>query len=229
VTAKAVQAGPYPVELGQTVPADLPADVGEDLRASLRELVRATGFGTGVLHAEWILVDGRDAYLVECAARMPGDNIPHLISLAYDSSLFRAYAAVLEGRRPDLPARPAQGAAIRFLTAPVGVVRGVSGVEEATAAGAYEVEVDVEPGDRVDEVISSWQRAGQVMAVGADGAAAAARAAELAAGISILTEEESSAGPASSSPPPAPRSENREPGAASATLPAPSAPESRPS
>lgn len=196
VTAKAVQAGPYPVELGQRVPADLPAEVGDALRAGLRELVRATGFGTGVLHAEWILVGGRDPHLVECAARMPGDNIPHLISLAYDTSLFRAYATVLEGRRPDLPGQPACGAAIHFLTAAPGVVRAVSGVERALAAGAYEAEVDVEPGDRVAEVISSWQRAGQVMAVGADGAAAAARAAELAAGISIVTDQE----PSSDSP-----------------------------
>lgn len=189
VTAKTVQAGAKPVELGQGVPAVLPAPVTAALAAGVRDLVRGTGFRSGVLHAEWILVDGTDPHLVECAARLPGDNIPHLIGLAYDTSLFRAYAAVLEGRVPRLPDRPARGAAIRFLTAPPGIVQAVTGREEtALLPGVHEVEIDVAPGDRIDPVTSSWQRSGHVTATAEDGPAAVARAEHLAARIRISTE-----------------------------------------
>ncbi|MCT9008507.1 ATP-grasp domain-containing protein [Streptomyces rhizosphaerihabitans] len=189
ITAKTVQSGANPVELGQGVPAALPGPVTEALAAGVRGLVRGTGFRSGVLHAEWILVDGRDPHLVECAARLPGDNIPHLIGLAYGASLFSAYAAVLEGHIPDLPGRPVRGAAIRFLTAPPGIVREVAGRDETMRLpGAHEVEIDVAPGDRIDAVTSSWQRSGQVTATAGDGPAAVARAEELAARIRITTE-----------------------------------------
>ena len=113
VTAKLVQAGAYPVEIGQSVPAHLPAEVVSALSEAVRRLIRATGYGSGVLHAEWILADG-GPHLVECAARMPGDNIKDLIDLAYGGDLIADYVRVLEGSDPGRPPDPKRGAAIRF-------------------------------------------------------------------------------------------------------------------
>jgi biotin carboxylase len=132
VTAKLVQAGPRPVELGHTVPADLGEDDRRDLAAAARTLVAVTGFRYGVLHSEWI-IGPAGPRLVECAARLPGDSIDTLIDLAYDGCLLADYLAVLEGRRPAPPRPARRAAAIRFLTAPARRV--AVGMAPGTAAG----------------------------------------------------------------------------------------------
>jgi biotin carboxylase len=176
VTAKIVLRGASPVELGHDVPAAVPAAVGGALRAGVRELVRATGFQDGVLHSEWILVQGRP-HFVECAARVPGDYIDHLIDLAYGGRFSEDYVAVLTGRGP-IPERPSRrAAAIRFLTAAPGTVHAIAGTERAAAMrGIEEVSVSVAVGAAVSAVTSSWERLGHVIATGADQREAAARA-----------------------------------------------------
>ncbi|SCF22821.1 hypothetical protein GA0070215_11264 [Micromonospora marina] len=42
---------------------------------------------------------------MECAARMPGDMITALISIAYGRDVIEAYLRILRGERPALPAR----------------------------------------------------------------------------------------------------------------------------
>ena len=190
VTAKLVQAGPYPVEIGQSLPAQLPAELMSALSQALRRLVRATGYGTGVLHSEWILADG-GPYLVECAARMPGDNIKDLIDLAYGGDLIADYVRVLEGADPGRPPDPKRGAAVRFLSQGSGVVAEVTGLDLVTvAAGVQEVIVTAEVGGRIHRPRSSWQRAGHVMVTGTDGTQAAALADDLARLIRIVTRED---------------------------------------
>ncbi len=163
VTAKQVLAGAFPVELGHRVPAALGAPVHERLIRSVEQLVEATGFGSGVLHSEWILVDGEHPHLIECAGRLPGDCIDLLVDLAHGGSLVRSWVEVLRGGppvllpglrssalraatadrtagNPDLPAEqpqpntpPSGAAAIRFLTPTAGRVRTVTGLERARA------------------------------------------------------------------------------------------------
>lgn len=177
ITAKSLHPGPYPVEIGHTVPAEVDGDVTESLAHAVRALIAATGFRCGVLHAEWKLLDGSKPRLVECAGRLPGDSINDLIDLAYGGSIVADLTAILEGRRPVRSPRAGRGAAIRFLTAPPGVVRSVLGVETAQRQdGVHEVEVDVGPGTTVEPVTSSWDRAGHVVAVGPTTRAAEQRA-----------------------------------------------------
>src|SRR6266566_4748570 len=190
VTAKLVQAGPCPVEIGQSVPAQLPPEVVFALSEAVRLLVRATGYGSGVLHAEWILADG-GPYLVECAARMPGDNIKDLIDLAYGGDLIADYVRVLEGADPGRPPDPKRGVAIRFLGQESGVVAEVTGTDRVAAmAGVQEVIVTAGAGGRIQVPSSSWQRAGHVMVTGSGGAHAAALADDLARQIRIVTRED---------------------------------------
>jgi hypothetical protein len=188
VTAKLVQGGRYPVEIGHCVPADLPEEVLAALGVAVRALVAATGYGDGVLHSEWILVGGDRPHLVECAARMPGDNIKDLIDLAYGGDLIADYVRVLEGGDPGRPESPKRAAAIRFVSHQPGTVVEVAGVETvASAAGVEEVHVTATPGARVEAACSSWQRAGHVMVTGASAGEAAALADDLAGRIHITT------------------------------------------
>jgi biotin carboxylase len=191
ITAKAVQPGISPVEMGQVVPAELAPDVEAALAACVRELVRMTGFQFGVLHSEWILAQAGQPHFIECAARLPGDSIDLLIDLAYGGRLIEDYLAVLEGRGP-IPQRAAQGAAaIRFLASRTGIVREIAGRELASALpGVIEVTVSVAPGATIAPVTSSWSRLGHVIATGADHREAARRAATAASMITFDMHEE---------------------------------------
>jgi len=190
ITAKSVQPGVNPVELGHVVPARLAREVAVELRGCVQELARITGFRSGLLHSEWILVRGRP-HFIECAARLPGDNIDLLIDLAYGGRLTEDYLGVLEGRGPAA-ARPSRSAAaIRFLVAPAGQVLAVTGRELAAALpGISEVTVSVSPGTRIEPVTSSWTRLGHVTATGANSQQAEYRASAAAELITIEVDQE---------------------------------------
>jgi biotin carboxylase len=191
ITAKAVQPGISPVEMGHVVPAGLAAEVESALAACVRELVRITGFRYGVLHSEWILVGTRRPHFIECAARLPGDSIDLLIDLAYGGRLTADYLAILEGRGPIPPRPNRSAAAICFLTARTGTVREIAGRDLVAALpGVQEVTLSVVPGATVAPVTSSWSRLGHVIATGADGRKAAQRAVTAASLITFeMTEE----------------------------------------
>ncbi|WP_431911192.1 ATP-grasp domain-containing protein [Micromonospora carbonacea] len=179
VTDKRVLPGPLPVETGHTVPSALPGAPRRDLLDAAGRLCAAAGFRTGVLHSEWIVVDGVP-HLVECAARLPGDMITALISIGYEFGFIDAYLRVLRGERPALPARPTGAAAVEFLLAQPGTVTGIEGLRPARrVAGVLEVQLDTAVGATVAPVTSSGRRSGHVLAWGVDPAEAerAARAA----------------------------------------------------
>jgi biotin carboxylase len=181
ITSKTVTQGLSPVEIGHIVPAALPPTTEAALARNVRELVRITGFEYGVLHSEWILVDDCSPHFIECAARLPGDSIDTLIDLAYGSHLMLDYLAILNGRRPTTrwPSRGA--AAIRFLTAPGGIIKEVAGTERAAGLpGVTEVMLSAVPGTTIPSLSSSWNRLGHVIATGANHHEAAQRAAAAA-------------------------------------------------
>lgn len=187
VTDKRVLPGRCPVETGHTVPTALPAATRRELLAVATRLATAAGFRTGVLHSEWIIADGRPT-LVECAARLPGDMITALVSIAYECGFIEAYLRTLRGERPALRPRPTGAAAVEFLLAPPGTVTGVDGLRDARKVpGVLDVQLDVAVGDTVAELTSSLRRSGHVLAWGIDGAAATHAAGKAAEQIRITT------------------------------------------
>lgn len=193
VTDKLVLPGRNPVELGHTVPAAIGEAAAQRLDGSMRELVAATGFRSGILHAEWFLVEGEFPHLVECAGRMAGDGIPTLIDLVYGGSMTASLLAVLTGQGDSVnrDRRPRRGASVRFLVAEPGTVRAINGVAQAQSmTGVLKVDIATEVGAMVNRVTSSWERLGLVMAMGADGAHSARRAEAAAAAIVIQTDEQ---------------------------------------
>jgi biotin carboxylase len=189
VTAKAVWTGPHPVEAGHLLPAPLDEATRSRVVAANQALVDAVGFGTGALHSEWILIDGTEPYLVECAGRLPGDAIVPLIDMSYGGSMVGDFVRVLRGERPERPVRAERGAAVRFVRAPEGVVRAVYGVREAgEIEGVFLAAATVAEGATVGPLASSWDRAGHVIAVGEDGPDAAGTA-ERAAALIVFDVE----------------------------------------
>jgi biotin carboxylase len=187
VTEKAVIPGPFPVELGHVVPAPLDAPVREMFSDAMRALVRAIGFATGILHAEWILTNAGPT-LVECAGRCPGDRLVDLIDLAYGTQLRLALIDLLAGRSVRLPTLPNRGSAIRFLKAAPGRVVRVEGAEAAAdLPGVRELHVGAAAGSEAKEWTSSWDRAGFVLVTAPDGVQARKCSASAADTVQIIT------------------------------------------
>lgn len=187
VTEKELIGGPLPIELGHVVPAPLHTATADAFDEAMRALVHATGFSSGILHAEWILTADGPA-LIECAGRCPGDRIVDLIDLAYGTHLRLGLVELLSDRSPDLQRHPRRAAAIRFLSGSPGRVTAVEGVERlGEDADVEEIRVTVAPGDELHEWRSSWDRPGYVIVTAPDGDAARARAMEAADAISITT------------------------------------------
>lgn len=183
VTGKQLFPGPRPVELGHLVPAPIGAPLDALLCRLTADVLRSVGFGTGVVHCEWIVSAGVP-YLVECAGRFPGDGIIALIEEAYQVDLAGAYYALLRGDQPPaLPQHAEQGAAVKFLAAEPGRVTAVDGLEAAKAVDdVLHASVSVRPGDTVAQLRSSWDRVGSVMArarTAAEAMERATRASEL--------------------------------------------------
>ncbi len=161
VTGKRLFPGPVPVELGHTVPADIPGDPTGSLLLETRRLIDAVGFGSGFVHCEWIVADGVPL-LVECAGRMPGDMIVPLINQAYGTDVVAALLSVLCGQpvTVPLPSRAETRTAIEFLSVAPGRVEEVAGVEEARlrVRGVLDAGVSVAVGAEVGELRSSHDR-----------------------------------------------------------------------
>lgn len=168
LTDKITAGGVHPVELGHIVPGPMAESHRSHLVDLMERLIRATGFCTGILHAEWFLTPTGPG-LVECAARIPGDRITDLISHAYDQEFLPEYLTVLRGSLPQMRQNPRQASAIFFLQSPPGQVLSVQGVEQAaTMPGVQAVNCTVVKGQQIQMLRSSWDRVGSVLATGND-------------------------------------------------------------
>jgi len=118
---------------------------------------------------------------------MPGDFIVPLIDRAWGIDSLSLFLSLMRGETlAAIPPEARGGAAIRYFEAASGTVVNITGVEEARLLdGVLDVELDVEPGDRVSEVSSSWDRAGFVIAEAATPRAATYVAAEAAARVRV--------------------------------------------
>jgi biotin carboxylase len=117
--------------------------------------------------------------LVELAARLGGGHDAELClaALGVDLNGLALAAALGEPLEPPQPDSRAGGACVRFLVAPPGELRVIAGVEEAQAQdGVVDVRVYRRPGHRFGELRRGADRAGAVLAVGADREEALARA-----------------------------------------------------
>lgn len=188
VTDKDVFPGPHPVEAGHTIPSRQPENVRAELASAMQRLVAATGARTTALHAEWIVDQAGTPWLVECAARVPGDGICDLISLSHSCSFVEAYLQLMRGQTPA-PMTRTSAAAIRFLTAEPGVINEIAGVPAARQlSGVLDAEASAAVGEVAGDIGSSYSRLGHVMVTGKSRAEAVAAADRARETIHIVTK-----------------------------------------
>ena len=164
-----------------TFPTALPDPIRRELEQAAVAATMAVGFDLGIAHVE-LKYTATGPKLIEINPRPAGDQITELMDRSLGLStmelVIRQYLGESVGAiEPD----PVGGAAIRYLTAPVGVVDSVTGLEIAAAVpGVCEAVVSVEPGARINPLRVNEDRIGHVL-VSADDPYLAGRIAEAAA------------------------------------------------
>ncbi|KMS88000.1 MULTISPECIES: ATP-grasp domain-containing protein [Streptomyces] len=178
------------VELGHVVPARLAPESARAIERCVRAFLDAIGLQEGPSHTE-VRLSGRGPRVIESHNRPGGDRIRDLVEAAYGFDIERYTVAWASGTLPALESRPPlrQAAATRFLSAEPGTVTAVEGVAEAAErTDVLTVALDVAVGDTVRPLRSSWDRIGQVVAVGPDADAALALCEKTGASVVVRTE-----------------------------------------
>jgi biotin carboxylase len=156
------------VETGHVTPAGLDAGRQAAVTARVRAFLDRVGLREGPAHTE-VIVGATGVYVIESHARTGGDEIPGLVRLVTGRDVeadMIAHFAGLPLPAPDRPIAPA--AAKLYLVAGVaGRLRAVTGRAEALALpGVRSVAVWADAGDEICPPTASWERLGEVIAVG---------------------------------------------------------------
>jgi biotin carboxylase len=160
----------FGVALTHVWPSELePAQIGAVVEAA-SAAARAVGIENGPSYTQVLL--GPDGPRVgELAARLGGGHDAELcrVALGVDLNGAALSAALGEDIPPAslAPVAKVGGACVRFLVAPPGELREVTGVEEAFAAeGIRGIRIYRRPGHRFGELRRGADRAGAILAVG---------------------------------------------------------------
>ena len=148
-----------------------------------RRAAKALGIESGPTYTQ-LRIGADGPHVVELAARLGGGHDAELVERVTGFPLNRATIAAALGEDPPSGVEaPYPAAVTRFLVAPPGELRSVSGVEDAEAVdGVQYVRVYRRPGDRIEPLRHGPDRAGAILAVGATREEALERA-ERAAGL----------------------------------------------
>ncbi|HEX2581683.1 MAG TPA: ATP-grasp domain-containing protein [Dongiaceae bacterium] len=185
VTLMTLFEGDFPVWGSHIVPAPLESSVYNLLVKQTQQVVAATGFDTGIIHCEWIW-DGKEAYLIECAGRFPGDGIGELIQRAYGFDIIKAYVLIMRGEDPgELPASASKTAMIHFIKGQDGKIAKIDVDDEAFKRDGVDCHLTAKVGDLVRPPRTAWQRLGSIMLEAPNAAEARERANRALSGIRI--------------------------------------------
>ena len=165
ITDKLTTGAPHFVEMGHSQPSRLP----EDAQAAIRDLASRAALSVGIqdgpAHVE-IILTANGPKMVELGARMGGDCITtHLVPLSTGIDMVGNTIRIALGEEPDLVQKLHKGSAIRYFSVPCGVIREITGVEEARAIeGVQEITFVKHVGDTAGDIGSSTDRVGFVIA-----------------------------------------------------------------
>lgn len=167
ITDKLTTGAPHFVEMGHSQQTKFPKETVEKIKDLAKKAVSSVGITSGPAHVE-IIVTKNGPKMVELGARMGGDCITtHLVPLSTGIDMLAATINTACGIEPDITPKFNRGSAIRFITAPVGEIVEISGVENAKKCeGVKEIIFTKSIGDISTEINSSIDRIGYVIADG---------------------------------------------------------------
>lgn len=164
ITDKLTTGAPHFVEMGHSQPTKQNKENKEKIIQLACRAVKAVGINIGPAHVEMILTkDGPK--MVELGARMGGDCITtHLIPLSTGIDMVGDTIKLACGEKIDIKHSWKKASAIRYFDVGVGVIQGISGLEEAKRiSGIKEISITHGLGEKIGRIESSIDRVGFVI------------------------------------------------------------------
>ena len=169
VTDKLTTGAPFFVEMGHNQPSMLPPSDVDKIKKLARRAVKSVGINCGPAHVE-IKLTPEGPKMVELGARMGGDCITtHLVPLSTGIDMIKATIDVSLGCKPLIEPCYKKGSAIRFIKAPLGILKAIDGVEDIKELkDIKEVSITKKIGEEITAIHSSIDRCGFIIAQSAD-------------------------------------------------------------
>lgn len=170
----------YRVATALNYPALFPQETLDQVEELVVRAVAALGIRTGASHTE-VIVTPEGPKLVEMGARPGGGHIfSEIVREVTGINMVQELSKIVTGQEPDLEPKWRRGCVYRFFNPPAGVVRAITGVEEARALpGVVDLGIVRKPGDVIGDLANSFERSGLAVVSGADRTEAIARADEV--------------------------------------------------
>lgn len=190
VTDKLTTGKPHFVEIGHSQPSRLAPEIIQEIKKLAAKATIAVGIKNGPAHAE-IIVDKDGPKMVEIGARMGGGCITtHLVPLSTGIDMTKAVIDIVMGNTVDIMPKMSMGSAIRFIIPKKGILKSISGVEEAKSIpGIQLVEIQCKIGQILHELENGTCRIGYVIAQAENADKAIEICEQALSVISIETEE----------------------------------------
>ena len=165
ITDKLTNGAPYFVEMGHSIQSLLPDNVKDDIKNVAKAAIAAIGINNSSAHTEIIVTD-KGAKIVELGSRLGGDNITtSLVPLSTGVNMVKSCIELALGRIPDINRKFNKGSAIRFFNSGEGILRKVEGIENVrNRPGICEINITKSIGEKIEEIKSSVNRIGYVIA-----------------------------------------------------------------
>lgn len=190
ITDKITTGSPHFVEMGHAQPSQLDSATKEKISIVAKMANKAIGITNGPSHTE-IIVTENGPKIVELGARLGGDCITtHLVPLSTGVDMVESCIKIALGEAPDITAKFARGAAIRYITCKSGRIKEIFGIDAARLEnGIRQVSLVRNVGDIVPQIKSSSDRPGFVIAQGSSVTEAINICEKTIGLINIVTEE----------------------------------------
>lgn len=159
---------PYFIETGHTMPSAMPEDILQEARDIMTRGIKALGISIGAAKGD-IKVTSRGIMIGELAARLSGGFMSaYTYPLSSGVDLMKAAVEVAVGEEPgNLDPMTNLTAIERAIITPPGIVKNISGLEEALKVpGIEEIFLNVSIGDTIVTPRSNVEKAGNIIAVG---------------------------------------------------------------
>ncbi|OIJ11289.1 lactate dehydrogenase [Anaerobacillus alkalilacustris] len=165
ITDKLTTGAPHFIEMGHSVPSQLPSYIQKEIIELAINAVKAIGIVVGPSHTE-IIVTSDGPKIVELGARLGGDNITtHLVPLATGIDMVEGSIRLALGETIEIYRKQKNGSAIRYLNSPKGILDSVSFLEKAKSiSGVEDIVITKEIRSKITDLNSSNARVGYVIA-----------------------------------------------------------------
>lgn len=168
ITDKIVSLPPYCIEMGHTIPSNLPEDIQKQICQITKKGIEALGIEYGGGHTE-IKITENGPKIVEIGARLGGWIAADMVPLATGVDMVKESINIAMGNRPNVKHKFSRGVALRVFNSKCGKVLNIKGEDKVKKAEGITIsEIYIKKGDIIRPLRSGFDRIGRLVAVGED-------------------------------------------------------------